>query len=152
MADIVLTEEEAERLSAMPKRTEGKLMWQFYADAGVYEFELSVECAEQLPLTFWGQHNPRTGYYKFVLAFAKSHVRRLDVGKGHHNPACDRIGWPHKHKWTDREKGHWAYEPPEMSANDSPAELYAKFVAECNIAPASQFVYPPQSEQRELGI
>ncbi|MGQ9626584.1 MAG: DUF6978 family protein [Anaerolineae bacterium] len=85
-----------------------------------------------------------------IFFHAKQILSQLDVGKRHHNPECDDVGAPHKHKWTDRFKDKWAYEPEEMGTRGSIAEVFAAFLVECNIVLEGNFIEPPRSYQEAL--
>jgi hypothetical protein len=74
MADIVLSEAEADRLVALPKRITQQNHWQ--ERDGNYVMDLPVEADEQLPLRLYGRFNPRTNVFNFIFFFDKFRVRR----------------------------------------------------------------------------
>ena len=149
MPDTILSEAEAERIIGLPKRISGQNDWQQQDDGNWYT-EMPVETEEQLPLRLYGRFNPRTSNYTLILFCGRLNLRRVDVGKRHHNPECDNMGTPHKHRWSDRFRDKWAYEPPEMEDADSIGDTFAKLLAECNITLDGRFVEPPQAYQRRL--
>jgi hypothetical protein len=149
MPDTILSEAETERIIGLSKRIVGQNQWR-EGDDGNWYMEMSVEAEEQLPLHLYGRFNPRTGNYTFILFCGRLNLRRLDVGKHHHNPECDNVGTPHKHRWTDRFRDNWAYEPPEMDDMDSISDTFAKLLTECNITLDGRFVEPPHAYQRRL--
>jgi len=149
MPDTILSEAEAERIIGLPKRISGQINWQ-QRDDGNWYTEMPVEAEEQLPLRLYGRFNPRTGNYTFILFCGRLNLRRLDVGKRHHNPECDNVDTPHKHTWTDRFRDKWAYGPTEMEDTDSISGTFAKLLTECNIALDGRFVEPPHAYQRRL--
>ena len=77
-------------------------------------------------------------------------LRRLDIGKRHHNPTCEDVGTIHKHTWTDEFHDKWAYEPPEIEETNTIREVFTAFLTECNIAVNGRFVEPPQEYQEVL--
>jgi len=111
---------------------------------------MPVRAEEQLPLRLYGRFNPRTGNYTFIFFHGRLNLRRLDVGKRHHNPECDNVGSVHKHKWTDRFRDKWAYEPSDIQDSASIRENLLKFLAQCNITLDGHFVEPPQIYQGRL--
>ena len=149
MSDTILSEAEVERIIDLPKRITGSNQWRRQEDGNWY-MELPVEAPEQWPLRLYGRFNPRTGNYTFILFCGRLNLRRLDVGKHHHNPECEDVGTPHKHRWTDRFRDKWAYEPAEMNNGDPIGDTFANFLAECNITLEGRFVEPPQVYQRRL--
>jgi len=149
MPGTILSEVEAERIISLPKRIVGQNHWQ-QRDDGNWYIEMPVEAEEQLPLRLYGRFNPRTGNYTFILFCGRLNLRRLDVGKRHHNPECDNVGTPHKHIWTDRFRDKWAYEPSELNDTESIGDVFLKFLAECNIILEGRFVEPPRAYQRRF--
>ncbi len=149
MSEAILNEAEAERIISLPKRIVGSKQWHQRNDGNWY-IEMPVEASEQLPLRLYGRFNPRTGNYTFILFYGRLNLRRLDMGKTHHNPGCDNVGSPHKHTWTDRFRDKLAYMPSDMKATDSLGDIFAKFLAECNIVLEGRFKEPPQSYQRRF--
>jgi hypothetical protein len=147
VADTILSEAEAERIIGMPKRIVGSSQWRKRGDGNWY-MEMPVEAEEQLPLRLYGRFNPRTGNYTFIFFCGEVNLRRLDVGKRHHNPECEDIGEVHKHKWTNRFRDKWAYEPVEVRTTDPIAMAFGIFLNECSIALEGRFVGPPQEYRR----
>ena len=143
MPDTILSEAEVERIINLPKRITEHNQWR-EGDDGSWYMEVPIEAEEQLPLRLYGRFNPRTANYTFILFCGRLNLRRLDVGKRHHNPECDDVGSPHKHRWTDRFRDKWAYEPPEMENKSSICDTFTTFLAECNIALEGRFAEPPQ--------
>jgi hypothetical protein len=149
MSDVILSEAEAERIIDLPKRISEHNSWE-QRDDGNWYTEMPVEAEEQLPLHLYGRFNPRTGNYTFVLFYGRVSLRRVDVGKRHHNPECDNVNTPHKHRGTDRFRDRWAYEPSEMGDTDSIRDTFVKFLTECNVNLEGRFVEPPQAFQRSM--
>ncbi len=149
MSRGILQEAEAEHIVRLPKRVKGPNNWQ-QRDDGNWYMEMPVEAPEQWPLRLYGRFNPRTGCYTFILFCGTLNVRRLDVGKRHHNPDCNDVGPVHKHTWTDRSGDKWAYEPSDISSANSIRETFFAFLAECHIAFEGQFREPPQTYQKGL--
>jgi len=149
MPDTILSEAEAERMIGLPKRIVGQNQWR-QGDDGNWYTEIPVKAEEQLPLQLYGRFNPRTGNYTFILFCGRLNLRRVDVGKHHHNPDCDNVGTPHKHTWTERFRDKWAYKPPEMKNTDSIGNTFAQLLTECNITLDGRFVEPPRAYQRRL--
>ena len=143
MADIVLSEAEAERLVALPKRITQQNHWQ--ERDGNYVMDLPVEADEQLPLRLYGRFNPRTNVFNYIFFFDKFRVRALDVGKRHHNPDCDNVGPTHLHKWTDQNRDKWA---EEFDDTFSLGDAFGYMLDECNIDYQESFKLPPQGYQR----
>ncbi len=149
MPDNILTEAEAERIVALPKRITGQNQWEERDDHNWYT-EMEIEANEQLPLRLYGRYNPRTGNYTFIFFCGRLNLRRLDIGKRHHNPDCQNVGTRHKHTWTDRYRDKWAYEPPEMQDIETIREAFTKFLAECHITLEGRFIEPPTGYQEVL--
>lgn len=149
MPEPILSEAEAERIITLPKGIIGPNQWR-QGDDGNWYMEMPVQVEEQLPLRLYGRFNPRTGNYSFILFFGRLNLRRLDAGKRHHNPECDNVGTIHKHKWTDRFRDKWAYEPSEMNSNVSITESFDRFLTECKVTLEGRFAAPPQALQGRL--
>jgi len=137
-----LTEAEAERILGLPKWIEAELRW-LENEHGDWIMRTPVLADEQMPLTWYARFNPRTGNYTSILFWQQINLRRLDIGKRHHNPDCRDIGRIHKHRWTEAARNHVAYEPEEMSQNDDVLTTLQKFLAECGIALRVSLRHPP---------
>jgi hypothetical protein len=149
--DYSLTEAEAERILHLPKWVDTELQWR-QNENGDWIMRAPVLADEQIPLTWYVRFNPRTGNYTSILFWQQINLRRLDVGKRHHNPDCRDVGRMHKHRWTDAVRDHMAYEPGEMSQQDDVGTTLQKFLAECEVALRVPLYNPPAASQRDLGL
>ncbi|MGQ9626583.1 MAG: hypothetical protein ACUVV0_06730 [Anaerolineae bacterium] len=66
MSDVILGEEEAERIFSLPKRIVGPNQWR-QRDDGNWVMEMEISAEEQMPLRLYGRFNPRTGNYTYLL-------------------------------------------------------------------------------------
>jgi len=149
--DYPLTEAEAERILQLPKWIDTEPQWQ-QNEYGDWIMRVPVLADEQVPLEWYARFNPRTGNYTSILFWQRINLRRLDVGKLHHNPDCQNVGRIHKHCWTDAARNHVAYEPAEMARNDEVMTTLQKFLAECGITLRVALRNPPTTYQRDLGL
>lgn len=105
-----------------------------------------------MPLEWYARFNPRTGNYTSILFWNRINLRRLDVGKIHHNPNCQDVGRIHKHSWTDVYHDHIAYEPGEMSRGDDISTVLKRFLVESRIELRVALRNPPVTDQMDLGV
>lgn len=143
-SQIRVIEAEIDRLAA-------QLWWQ-QNEYGDWIMRVPVVADEQVPLEWYARFNPRTGNYTSILFWQRINLRRLDVGKLHHNPDGQNVGRIHKHRWTDAARHHVAYEPAEMARNDEVMTTLQKFLAECGITLRVALRNPPATYQRDLGL
>lgn len=151
MADNQITEIEAERILQLTKWIDREIQWRQDENLN-WIVRAPVQSIEQLPLEWYARYNPRTGYYSCILFWHQTNLRRLDVGKLHHNPDCQTVGRIHKHRWSDAARDHYAYEPDNMTQRDDMPAILSKFLAECNIELRASLRIPPINFQRGLGI
>lgn len=140
---------EAERILQLSKWIETDPVW--LQDNGHWSFRLPVWSVEQQPLEWYARYNPRNGIYTSILFWHHVNLRRLDVGKIHHNPDCHDIGRMHKHRLTDANHNRDAYEPLEVLVSDDVVTVLGKFLGECQIELRSTLQQPPASYRRDLG-
>ncbi|MBM3298968.1 MAG: hypothetical protein FJY85_03340 [Deltaproteobacteria bacterium] len=149
MPDIRVDEAEADRILDLPKRIRENNQWKQGDDRNWF-MEVPVEASEQMSLRLYGRYNPRTGNYTFILFHGRTNLRRLDVGKIHHNPECDNVGAVHKHRWTDRYHDKWAYVPSDVDSSALLDGVFRAFLSECRTELEARFVNPPGYGQRRL--
>ena len=150
MPDYQLTEAEAERILQLPKWVEAEPEWR-QNENGDWTARVPVLATEQMTLEWYARFNPRTDNYTSILFWHRINLRRLDVGKIHHNPDCQNVGRIHKHGWTDAVHDHIAYEPLEISSNEDVSTTLKKFLLECRIELRVVLRNPPSTYQMDLG-
>jgi len=105
--------------------------WKF--EDGVQKFKVDVKNKEGYPLKLVGTYSHKTGNFSFALLLGKKRIRGLDCGhKPHHNPDCQRIKGPHKHRWTDAYQDREAYVPKSVNCTDI-IQAFRDFLKECKI-------------------
>jgi hypothetical protein len=115
------------------------------------EFRVEVSSASGWPLFVCGSYNPLAQTVSYVLILKTTgRIYGLDVGKGHHNPTCETLNDTHKHRWTENDKGKWAYIPQDITAEASnPVDLWQQFCREANLSHNGRLSSPPPF-QKEL--
>ncbi|GIX08278.1 MAG: hypothetical protein KatS3mg115_2681 [Candidatus Poribacteria bacterium] len=153
MPSVVISEEEFEAILADPDKViEGDLVWsrdEFGSPA--LEFRVEIRSGAGYPIFVVGRFNPKAGKLSYALIHQEAgRIYALDLGAGHHNPGCERLGDTHKHRWTDEFRDKQAYVPPDITARwDDPVGAWQQFCREANIRHDGRLLAPPPS-QREL--
>jgi hypothetical protein len=132
-------EQEVEHVMQLKKWINENPEWK--PSEGYQRFRVPVGCEEAYALQLIGTFNPNLGNYTYVLLLGTQPIRRLDVGKAHHNPQCDRVGPHHKHTWTDAHSDRWAYEPDDIDFTDLETAFHG-FLKECGIGFSGRLTKP----------
>lgn len=109
------------------------------------EFNVPIEVNYPGKFVLIGTYNYSLNRFTFTILYNNEfRIKALDIGKGHKNPDKKRIGKKHKHKWTDKYKDKWAYEPNDITTGASIEQIFYEFLKECNIIyTGNKFTIPP---------
>lgn len=139
-------------LADASKSVVGDLFWEPDCDHGpAVEFRAEVAVRTGEPLWVKGSLNRAAGKLTYALIH-RTHgcLYRLDLGQEHHNPTCEMVGDPHKHRWQSGLRDKVAYAPPDITATlDDPIGVWQQFCQEANLRHRGALAAPP-SEQRSL--
>jgi hypothetical protein len=154
MPRISLTEIEADRIIASPKSIRGDLAWAYNLDEGWAKSEIRVVNDMGVDLRMYANVNMKEqSLFTFALSVSRAfRIRGLCANRGHENKHTNREAWrpgTHKHRWTDRCRDRFAYEPEEEISEDL-EEAFRQCCTECNIDFQGQ-VRPLPARQPRLG-
>lgn len=142
-----LTQTEFEALlNDSTKAISGDITWVEDEDhSPSVEFRVDVSSETGYPLSVRGSYNPLAQALTFVLIHrGVGRIYGLDLGKDHHNPSCDFVGEPHKHRWTEAQRDKEAYRPDDITANvTNPVAVWEQFCAEAQIEHKGRLCAPP---------
>lgn len=110
------TEDEVDRVIQLRKWIEAAIHWR--GGQGYQTFQVPVGCEEDYALRMIGALTERTGYCRYNLFLGTQPIRMLHIGQQHHNPDCERVGPPHRHRWTDGHGQRWAYVPGDFDSSE----------------------------------
>ncbi|HPB51570.1 MAG TPA: hypothetical protein PLZ31_10145, partial [Myxococcota bacterium] len=90
-------------LADTTKQIDGDIDWQEDEDhSPALEFRTDVRSDAGWPLFVRGSFNSLAGTLTFALILkTDGRMYGLDLGKDHHNPTCQMVGDPHKHRWSE---------------------------------------------------
>lgn len=123
-------------LADTTKRIVGDVDWKEDDDhSPSLEFRAEIASDPGWPLFVRGSYNPLASALSYTLIHRGSgRIYALDLGKNHHNPACDFVGDVHKHHWTEEYRDKAAYAPTDITAPVSnPVEVWRQFCVEACI-------------------
>ena len=138
-------------LSDPSKRIDGDIEWvedEYRSPARC--FRAKVDSTAGWGLLVHGRYNPLAETLSYTLFLnTEGRIYGLDMGKEHHNPQCDRVGDPHKHRWSERYRDKEAYVPKDITAPISdPVSVWKQFCAEAGIDHNGQMQSPPALNER----
>jgi hypothetical protein len=144
---MALTQTEFEALiDDASKRIDVDIVWDDDEDhSPSVEFRANVHSDAGYPLFVHASYNSITRCLTYALIHrASGRIYALDLGKDHHNPACDYTGDKHKHRWSDGLRDRQAYVPNDITAppND-PVAVWRQFCAEAKITHTGTISEPP---------
>ena len=135
------------------KRVDGDIEWiEDDHRSPARGFRARVETTAKWPLFVHGWYNPLAGKLSYSLFLqTEGRIYGLDLGKDHHNPQCNRVGDPHKHRWSEFYGDKEAYAPEDITAPVSdPVSVWRQFCAEAGIGHNGRMQSPPVSMERLL--
>lgn len=137
MADILLTQQEADSLIALEKHRTDDRYWEFPQLGGRVAVPLqSVDGKEQFVLDLSrGRIDLRKGTYQSRARYTVVLIRLDFGGAPHRNPDGEEIGCPHIHVYREGFGDKWASPLPEgrfSNLNDAFVTL-TEFMAFCNV-------------------
>jgi hypothetical protein len=142
-----LTNAEFEAIVAdVSKRIVGDLRWSEDEDhSPAVEFRAEVQSAPGWPLFVRGSFNPLAQALSYTLILKTTgRIYALDMGKDHHNPACNQVGEKHKHRWNEQCRDKEAYVPADITALASdPLAVWQQFCQEAKITHEGELAAPP---------
>ena len=138
-------------LSDPSKRIDGDIEWvedEYRSPARC--FRAKVDSTAGWGLLVHGRYNPLAETLSYTLFLnTEGRIYGLDMGKEHHNPQCDHVGDPHKHRWSERYRDKEAYVPKDITAPISdPVSVWKQFCAEAGIDHNGQMQSPPALNER----
>jgi hypothetical protein len=142
-----LTEAEMTAILGDPsKRIEGPIQWALRNDVGPFAFfQAQVESSNGWPIFAKGSYNAESSKLAFALIH-QGYGRRiygLCLGNSHTNVDRQRVGSPHKHRWTEGDDRH-AYVPSDITASIlEPVAVWEQFCREASITHHGQLLSPP---------
>lgn len=143
MAELVLSQSEADGLIAMEKRCVDDKIWQYPGTGGSVVVPLqSTDGREDfLPDVYRSRINLVKGTYQNRVRHMIVLVRLDFGGKPHRNPDGEEIGSPHLHLYKEGFADKWAYPlPPHRFPNIDDAWLTLQdFMQFCNIVEQPAF-------------
>jgi len=144
---MIFSEREFEAILADPSKIiEGDLKWTEDEDKSpTLKFRVEVQSEPGYPLFISASCNRALPALTYSLIHrGVGRIYGLCYGKDHHNPACERVGDKHKHRWTDLYKDKQAHIPSDITAaaND-PVLVWRQFCAEAKIRHQGQIESPP---------
>ena len=128
------------------KEIVGDIVWEEDEDhSPSLEFRCTLVSSLGYPLFVRGAHNALACTLSYVLLHRSyGRIYGLDLGKDHHNPACDYIGEIHKHSWDEALRDKNAYVPLDITAPASdPVAVWKQFCTEANITHRGTMHRPP---------
>lgn len=133
------------------KRIDGDIEWIEDEDhPPARRFSARVETTARLPLFVHGRCNPLARSLSYVLVLkSEGRIYGLDMGKDHCNPQGNRVGNPHKHRWSEIYRDNEAYAPKDITAPVSdPVSVWRQFCAEAGIGHNGRMHSPHVSMER----
>ncbi|MDQ7783658.1 MAG: hypothetical protein RDU20_12310 [Desulfomonilaceae bacterium] len=100
-----------------------------------FEFRAQVFTEPGWPLFVRGSYNPLIPALSYMMILKTAgRVYGLDLGKDHHNPACDQAGEKHKHRWSEQFRDKEAYIAEDIRAPvTDPVEVWREFCSEAKL-------------------
>lgn len=129
------------------KRVEGDISWLEDEDhSPALEFRAEVLSEAGYPLFVKGSRNVLAGTLSYALIHKGSgRIYALDMGKDHHNPACNYVGEKHKHRWDEPLRDKNAYTPDDITADiNDPVTAWEQFCVEAGITHNGNMRSTPQ--------
>ncbi len=135
------------------KQVEVDLRWR--ADGGRFDsylFRAPVESHQKYLIEVLGRWNRPAGKLSYVLLLqGVGRIYGLDMGVGHRNPDGERVGSPHKYRWTAQHGDRQAYEPSDITAPwNEPVNVWRQFCAEARIVHLGRLSEPPRMGEDRL--
>lgn len=124
----------------------GDLVWSEDEDhSPSLEFRAEVISDSGWPLFIRASYNPLIPALSYVMILKTAgRVYGLDLGKAHHNPACDQVGEKHKHQWSELLRDKEAYVPDDIAAAASdPTAVWREFCSEAKLIHEGVLKAPP---------
>jgi hypothetical protein len=140
-------------LNDATKRIEGDISWKPDPEGSPgLEFRAEIVSDTGWPLFAKGRYNPRSGKLTYVIVHPNAgRIYGLDLGAEHHNPDCNDVGDPHKHRWTEAFRDKQAYIPDDITGRwDDPVTVWQQFCTEANIRHNGRMLQPPVQEELPL--
>ena len=148
---MALTTAEFEAILAdASKRIDGDITWSEDEDhSPTVEFRAEVQSDPGWPLFVKGSYNVLAKTLSFAIILQTTgRVYALDLGKDHHNPACDQVGDKHKHRWREQFKDKDAYVPGDITQPvTDPVGVWREFLAEVKIDHRGKMAVPPDLQE-----
>ena len=136
MADINLTQAQADALIAMEKHRLQNKAYKYFAPGEAVSIPLvSLNQKENFFLDIWrSQINLFKGKYQNRARKVVALVRVDFGGQPHRNPDEEEILSPHIHIYKEGFGDKWAYPlPSDFTNKEKPFQIYKDFIKYCNI-------------------
>jgi len=151
MAQVPLTNFEVNKIIQAPKVVKEDVRWSIGMHQTWVKCELDVKNKLKANLKLYlNWNNEERSFFSFSLVLNNAYrIAGIDFNGSHKNRHTDNnlwLGKTHKHRWTEKCRGSWAYTPEDITTKKA-EDVFKAFCRECNIDFQGRFFeIPPKQE------